>query len=63
MRTDLNFKKSSYSSGGDNCVEVAVQADPGAVAIRDSKEPEGPILRFRPSDYLGFEQAVRRGEL
>jgi Domain of unknown function (DUF397) len=35
------WRKSSYSTGGgEQCVEVAVV--PGAVAIRDSKDPHGP---------------------
>ena len=43
--TDVSWRKSSYS--GDNggaCVEVGT-AGP-AVAVRDSKDPEGPRLAF-----------------
>ncbi|GAB2441858.1 DUF397 domain-containing protein [Micromonospora schwarzwaldensis] len=36
------WRKSSRSDDG-NCVEVAI-AD--AVLVRDSKDPQGPILRF-----------------
>ncbi|MFJ7494686.1 DUF397 domain-containing protein [Streptomyces sp. NPDC097727] len=37
MSTELDWFKSSYSgSGGDNCVEVAVDAE--AVRVRDSKD-------------------------
>jgi hypothetical protein len=40
--TRAQWKKSSYSGNSGNCVEVA---DLGhAVAIRDSKEPEGAVL-------------------
>ncbi|GAA2639464.1 DUF397 domain-containing protein [Actinomadura fulvescens] len=40
---DLNWRKSSRSSSqGDTCVEVASMH--GAVAIRDSKDPHGPVL-------------------
>lgn len=45
MNVDLSraqWKKSSYSGNSGNCVEVA---DLGtAVAVRDSKDPEGPVL-------------------
>ncbi|MFD3516862.1 DUF397 domain-containing protein [Streptomyces sp. NPDC058657] len=53
--------KSSYSdsSNSNECVEVAVA--PGTVLIRDSKNTEGPRLRFRPSAWAGFlSYAVQR---
>ncbi|GAA4310959.1 DUF397 domain-containing protein [Actinomadura luteofluorescens] len=41
--TNIKWRKSSYStSNGGNCVELADAA--GAVAVRDSKDPDGPIL-------------------
>ncbi|MFD6832913.1 DUF397 domain-containing protein [Streptomyces diastaticus] len=37
MSTELDWVKSSYSgSGGDNCIEVALDAE--AVHVRDSKD-------------------------
>jgi hypothetical protein len=39
------WRKSSHSGGDESaCVEVA--ALPGAVAVRDSKDPGGPALAF-----------------
>jgi hypothetical protein len=39
------WRKSSYSGGMDeNCVEVAHLA--AGLAVRDSKDPGGPVLRF-----------------
>ncbi|MFE7786600.1 DUF397 domain-containing protein [Streptomyces nigrescens] len=35
------WRKSSYSSGGGNCVEV-MAFDAGTVAVRDSKDPARP---------------------
>jgi hypothetical protein len=47
MTADLSpaiWRKSSYSNGaGGDCVEVATNL-PGLVAVRDSKDPEGPAL-------------------
>jgi hypothetical protein len=46
---DLTWHKSSYSVH-ENCVEVAYAGD--AVAVRDSKDPEGPVL-FVPRTAFG----------
>lgn len=49
----LDWFKSSYSSDqGGACVEVA--AAPGAVHVRDSKDPEGPILCVTPEAWASF---------
>ncbi|MEU9870374.1 DUF397 domain-containing protein [Actinomadura sp. NPDC048021] len=41
--TDTKWRKSSYSaSNGGNCIELAGAGD--AVAVRDSKDPDGPVL-------------------
>jgi hypothetical protein len=58
---DFEFKKSSYSSVQGDCVEVATNV-PGTVAIRDSKDPNGPILHFAPAQWAAFQAAVVRGE-
>ncbi|ADI06822.1 hypothetical protein SBI_03701 [Streptomyces bingchenggensis BCW-1] len=53
----LEFRKSSYSNGDHECVEVATN-HPDTVAIRDSKHPEGPILRVAPAAWTAFREAV-----
>jgi hypothetical protein len=53
MTESLKWFKSSYSgSGGGNCVEVA--AHPGAIHVRDSKDPEGPVFTFDPAAWSAF---------
>jgi hypothetical protein len=48
-----HWRKSSYSNeDGGNCVEVA--AHPGAIHVRDSKDPEGPALTFSPAAWAAF---------
>ena len=43
--TDAVWRVSSYTgTNGGNCVEVAANL-PGVVAVRDSKDREGPALR------------------
>lgn len=62
MEVDLSraaWRKSTYSNGsGGNCVEVARNL-PGVVAIRDSKNPDGPALVFTPADWQAFTARLR----
>jgi len=55
------WRKSSYSgTNGGNCVEVA-RTLPAAIAVRDSKDPDGPRLIFTPQDWAAFTAAIRSG--
>ena len=56
-----NWRKSSRSSGGDNCVEVAFSVV-GDVGVRDSKDPAGPVLEFTAAEWEAFTGGVRDGE-
>ena len=57
--TGSNWRKSSYSSGnGGACVEVAADG-PGVVAVRDSKDPDGPALVFSPADWSAFIASLK----
>ncbi|WP_405906947.1 DUF397 domain-containing protein [Streptomyces sp. NBC_00828] len=49
----FEFVKSSHSSGNGECVEVARNV-PGTVAVRDSKDVDGPILRVAVSAWVAF---------
>jgi len=42
------------------CVEVARNL-PGVVAVRDSKDPDGPSLVVRAGEWRAFIDGVRRG--
>jgi hypothetical protein len=53
----LNWKKSSHSGVRENCVEVA--GAPEAVAMRDSKDPDGPALLFSRAAFASFLRSVR----
>lgn len=59
MRNDLCWRKSSYSGQGANCVEVAPTRD--GVAVRDSKDPDGPVLAVAPKDWAAFLGQIKAG--
>lgn len=56
------WRTSSYSSGGTNCVQVAY-LDEGIVALRDSKDTDKPPLLFTGSGCRAFMDGIARGEL
>jgi uncharacterized protein DUF397 len=59
--TDLSraeWHKSSYSSQDGNCVEVATNL-PRTVAIRDSKDPEGPAMLIRAAEWRAFVRGLK----
>jgi hypothetical protein len=49
------WRKSSFSFSNGNCIEVA---DGQLVAVRDSKDPSGPVLAFSPAAWRAF---IKRG--
>ncbi|MGW3351097.1 DUF397 domain-containing protein [Nonomuraea rubra] len=55
------WRKSSFCNGAATCVEVAPLAD-GSVALRDSKQQDGPVLVFTLAEWEAFTAGVRGGE-
>ncbi|MDR2984927.1 MAG: DUF397 domain-containing protein [Nocardiopsaceae bacterium] len=53
--------KSSFSFSNGNCVEVA-HLPGGHIGVRDSKDPQGPVLRFTPGEWNAFIGGARNGE-
>jgi hypothetical protein len=54
------WTKSSYSTGNGACVEVKSPVL-SAMAVRDSKVPEGPMLAFPADSWNAFVAEVGRG--
>ncbi|WP_225839492.1 DUF397 domain-containing protein [Streptomyces sp. NK08204] len=64
ISTDLHVQwmRSSYSTGANNCVETARPQDcrrAALLAVRDSKNPAGPALLFSPASWAVFVAALR----
>jgi hypothetical protein len=59
--SDSTWIKSSLSFSNSNCVEVASLPD-GEIGVRDSKDPEGPVLRFTSGEWHAFLGGTRNGE-
>jgi hypothetical protein len=54
-----SWLKSSFSNGqGGACIEVARNL-PGIVAVRDSKNPDGPVLIVSRDEWASFTTRVR----
>jgi len=53
------WRKASYSgNGGGDCVEVARNL-PGEIAVRDSKDPHGPVLTIESAMWRDFIADVK----
>jgi hypothetical protein len=60
-RPDLaaaRWAKSRHSANGGNCVEIA-RGLPGIIAVRDSKDPAGPVLIVTPSQWRDLTARLR----
>jgi hypothetical protein len=63
--TDLpeaRWQKSQRSNPHGNCVELAELPGGGGVAVRNSKDPEGPALLFTWAEIAAFVGGARDGD-
>ncbi|GGK64374.1 hypothetical protein Sme01_25660 [Sphaerisporangium melleum] len=68
-----SWRKSSFSEGANGCVELAIaeavegtplwhrEEDGKLCLVRDSKNPQGPVLAFRPSAWGAFIGGIKGG--
>ncbi|MFC4560816.1 DUF397 domain-containing protein [Nocardiopsis mangrovi] len=59
--TALRFRKSSYSAGASECVEVA--DGPAFSAVRDTQNRHLGHLEFSGVEWAAFIDGVKAGEL
>jgi hypothetical protein len=58
--TRVTWRKSTRSNGSGNCVEIAELTN--TIAVRDSKNPAGPVLRFTRTQWQAFIGGAKDGE-
>jgi Domain of unknown function (DUF397) len=56
----LNWRKAQLSVNNGQCIELA-RAE-GMIAIRDSKNPSGPVLRYTRAEFHAFLDGAKNGE-
>jgi len=55
------WQKSVRSNSQGNCVELA-RLDHGEVAVRNSRDPEGPALIYTRAEMVAFIEGAKDGE-
>lgn len=55
------WRKSSFSNGATNCVEVAMLAD-GSVGVRHSRRPDAEVIVYSRSEWAAFVAGVKAAE-
>jgi hypothetical protein len=53
------WRKALRSIGNGDCVEIAPVS--GTIAVRDSKDPAGPVLRYSADAWKAFLSEAGRG--
>ena len=59
---EIGFVKSSHSGNNGGCVELSATEDQDVFLMRDSKDPDGPKLRFNRREMDAFLRGARDGE-
>jgi Domain of unknown function (DUF397) len=60
-RMSVTWRKAQISTNNGSCVEVASVV--GKIALRDSKDPSGPLLVYTPAEWNAFLDGSKKGEL
>jgi hypothetical protein len=58
----LRWQKSRRSNSGGNCVELALVPEGRQIAMRNSRDPDGPMLIYTPEEIDAFLRGVRDGD-
>ncbi len=58
---DVRWIKSRHSNAEGNCVEVALLGG-GGIAVRNSRDPDGPALVYTSAELAAFLAGAKDGE-
>lgn len=59
---DLAWRKSRRSNASGNCVELALLPGNDGVAVRNSRDPDGPALLYTVDEMASFLRGVLDGD-
>lgn len=57
----IDWRVSSWCAGNGDCVAVGLLPT-GHVLLKDTKDPDGPQLRFDAGEWRAFVAGIRAGE-
>jgi hypothetical protein len=60
---EVAWRKAQASTYNGACVEAGECACGGMVSVRDSKDPDGPVLTFGRGAWAAFLAGIRDGQL
>lgn len=58
----LRWQKSRRSNPSGNCVELALLPGGAGIAMRNSRDPDGPALVYTPAEINAFILGARDGD-
>jgi hypothetical protein len=58
---NVRWQKSQRSNSQGACVELA-RLDDGGVAVRNSRFPQGPVLRYARAELRALVEGVKEGD-
>lgn len=58
----VTWQKSRRSNPSGNCVELAALPDGGGIAVRNSRDPQGPALIYTRAEIEAFILGARDGD-
>jgi hypothetical protein len=58
----VTWQKSRRSNPSGNCVEMAELPGGGGIAIRNSRDPDGPVLIYTLEEVAAFILGARDGD-
>jgi hypothetical protein len=59
---ELTWHKSGRSNPSGNCVELAELPDRSGIAVRNSRDPDGPVLIYTLPEIAAFIAGIRDGD-